>query len=407
VDGVSASITGAPAAPAATRRERLAIVALASAAFVYVTAEGLPVGLLGQLSAGLRVRPSTVGLLVTVYAGVAGLAAVPVTAWVDRLGRRQIMTGAVALLALSQFVIAVAPDYAVVMVARVVCALAHGVFWSMLAPVTARLAPAGRAGRAMATVFLGNSLALVIGIPAGAALGEAIGWRGSMLALGVVAAVSCAAMRLTMPELPAVGARQELRSVPALLRRRSLLAVCVITAVIVIGHFAAYTYITELLRRDAGLHGFAISAALLVYGVAGIASVVAVGRIVDRRPRLAAGGCVLGLTVALAALAFAAHGSVVVTLAAVAVWGAAFIALPVCLQTAVLRVAPQATDSAAALAVVAFQIGIGGGALLGSTLVAAGWLGVLPAVGMSLGIVGTVILLAARGAFPARGTAPG
>jgi predicted MFS family arabinose efflux permease len=407
VGGVSTPTIGAPATPGPTRREGPGIVALASAAFVYVTAEGLPVGLLGQLSAGLHVRPSTVGLLVTVYAGVAGLAAVPVTAWVDRLGRRQIMTGAVALLALSQFVIAAAPDYAVVMMARVVCALAHGVFWSMLAPVAARLAPAGRAGRATATAFLGNSLALVIGIPAGAALGEAIGWRGSMLALGVAAAVSGAAMRVTMPDLPATGARQDLRSVPALLRRRSLLAVCVITAVIVIGHFAAYTYITELVRRDAGLSGYAISAVLLVYGVAGIASVVAVGRIVDRRPRRAAGGCVLGVTVALAALALVAHGSVVVTVLAVAVWGAAFIALPVCLQTAVLRVAPQAADSASALYVVAFQIGIGGGALVGSTLVAAGWLGALPAVGMSLGIVATAILAAARGAFPARGAVPG
>ena len=91
-------------------------------------------------------------------------------------------------------------------------------------------------------------------------------------------------MRVTMPELPAVGARQELRKVPALLRQRSLLAVCVITAVVVIGHFAVYTYITELVRRDAGLRGFAISAVLLVYGVAGIASVVAVGRVVDRGP---------------------------------------------------------------------------------------------------------------------------
>lgn len=394
---------GAPAQPRPTRRDGLPIIALASAAFVYVTAEGLPVGLLGQMSAGLHVRPSTVGLLVTVYAAVAGLAAVPVTAWVDRLGRRQIMSGAVAVLAVSQFVIAAAPDYAVVMVARVVCALAHGVFWSMLSPVTARLVPAGRAGRATATVFLGNSLALVIGIPAGAALGEAIGWRGSMLALGLVAAVSCAAMRATMPGLPPVGARQDLRSVPGLLRQRSLLAVCVITAVVVIGHFAVYTYITELLRRDAGLRGFAISAALLVYGLAGIASVVIIGRLVDRRPRLAGGGCVLALTAALAALTFAADGSVAVTLVAVAVWGGAFIALPVCLQRAVLRVAPQAADSASALAVVSFQIGIGGGALVGSTLVAAGWLGVLPAVGTALGLVGTVILLTARAAFPARG----
>ena len=98
-EGMSTSVTGAPAAPGPTRRDGLGIAALASAAFAYVTAEGLPVGLLGQLSAGLHVRPSTVGLLVTVYAGWPGWRRCRLPRGSDRLGRRQIMTGAVALLA--------------------------------------------------------------------------------------------------------------------------------------------------------------------------------------------------------------------------------------------------------------------------------------------------------------------
>ncbi len=180
-------------------RHVLGLAALASAAFVYVTAETLPVGLLPQLAAGLHVSDGAVGLLVTVYAGVAGLAALPVTARMGSRPRRQVVTGAVALLAVSLLVMAVAPDYAVLMAARLLCALAHGVFWSVLAPVAARLAPPGRAGRATATVFAGNSLALVLGVPLATALGQLTGWRVAMAVIGGAAVASAVGLRMTMP----------------------------------------------------------------------------------------------------------------------------------------------------------------------------------------------------------------
>ena len=414
----------ATVAPPSAGRARLGLATLASASFVYVTAETLPVGLLPQLSAGLHVRPGTVGLLVTAYAAIAGLSAIPLTASLEHHSRRTVVVVCVGLLALSQFVVAAAPDYAVVLGARVLCALAHGVFWSMLAPIAARLAPSGQAGRATALVFVGNSLALVAGVPLGTALGHAFGWRPAMAALGVVAVVSTVALRRALPELPAAsaqvsgpltagplaagpagrsGVRAGLASVPAALRSGPLLAVCVVTMVVVTGHFAAYTYITALVRRDAGLSGLGLSAVLFGYGAAGIGGIVLAGRITDRWPRRSTAACVAGLVVALAALATVAHGSTVGTVAAVVVWGAGFTALPVALQAAVLRVAPRSADTASALYVVAFQIGIGGGALAGSLLVNAGLLALLPLVALVMVAAGLLILLTARRAFPARG----
>jgi predicted MFS family arabinose efflux permease len=406
-------------APPSPGRARLGLATLASASFVYVTAETLPVGLLPQLSAGLHVRPGTVGLLVTAYAAIAGLSAIPLTASLEHRSRRTVVVVCVGLLALSQFVVAVAPDYAVVLGARVLCALAHGVFWSMLAPIAARLAPSGQVGRATALVFVGNSLALVAGVPLGTALGHAFGWRPAMAALGVVAVVSTVALRRALPELPAApaqvsgplaagpagrsGVRAGLAGVPAALRSGPLLAVCVVTMVVATGHFAAYTYITALVRRDAGLSGLGLSAVLFGYGAAGIGGIVLAGRITDRWPRRSTAACVAGLVVALAALATVAHGSTAGTVAAVVVWGAGFTALPVTLQAAVLRVAPRSADTASALYVVAFQIGIGGGALAGSLLVNAGLLALLPLVALVMVAAGLLILLTARRAFPARG----
>jgi len=414
-----------PTSRPARTRAQLGLATLASATFVYVTAETLPVGLLPQLSAGLHVRPGTVGLLVTAYAAIAGLTAIPLTAGLQHRDRRPVVVACVGLLALSQFVVAAAPDYAVVLAARVVCALSHGVFWAMLAPVAARLVPPGQAGRATAMVFVGNSVALVGGVPLGTALGHAAGWRFAMGALGVAAVASAVALRRVLPALPAgPGApetgppepgdpepgrrgpvRAQLAGIPAALRSGPLLAICAVTVVVVIGDFAAYTYITALVRRDAGLSGLALSAVLFGYGAAGIAGIVLAGRIIDRRPRLANAACVAAVAVALAVLATVAHGSTAATVAAVVVWGGGFTALPVALQAAVLRVAPRSADTASALYVVAFQIGIGGGALAGSLLVNAGRLPDLPLAALVPAVAGLLIVLFGRRAFPARGPA--
>ena len=406
---------------------RAGLITLAGATFVYVTAETLPIGLVPQLSAGLHVRPGTVGLMVTAYAAVAGLTAIPLTAALEHRDRRQVVAGCVALLACSQFVIAAAPDYAVVLAARIACAATHGVFWSMLPPVAARLAGPGRAGRATALVFTGNSLALLLGVPLGTALGHVAGWRPAMAAFGAAAVISAVALRRVLPALPpgppgpprpsevavadgstevngaAAGTlRARIRAVPVALRSAPLLAVCVVTVLVVTGHFTAYTYITELIRRDAGFAGLALPAVLFGYGGAGIAGIWLAGRITDSRPRRAAAACAGGVAVALAGLLVARSAAATVT--AVILWGAAFTAFPVVGQAAVLRVAPRSADTASALYVVAFQIGIGGGALAGSLLVEAGLLSALCVVGTALAAAGLLVTLAARRAFPANGT---
>jgi predicted MFS family arabinose efflux permease len=260
--------------------DRAALAALAASAFVYVTAETIPVGLLPQIAEGLSVTEADVGLLLTSYAVVAGLTTIPLTAITMRVPRHLLLAATVAVFAVSQLAAALARTFAMLLLARLICALAHGVFWSTIAPVAARLAPVGRAGKATALVFLGNSLAIVLGVPLGTAVGQWLGWR---VAIGVLAAAG---------------------------------VLCV--------------------------------AVLLV----------------------------------------------------VLLWGGAFTATPVCLQAAILRVAPHARDAASAVYVVAFQIGIGGGALLGERFVRAGQLAALPAVAAVLALAAGVIVLASREAFP-------
>lgn len=383
---------------------------LSAACFVYVTAETLPVGLLPQIADGLAVSEADVGLLLTSYAVVAALTTIPLTALTMRIPRHLLIAVTVAIFAISQLIAAFAGSLLILTLSRLICAVAHGVFWSTIAPVAARLVPPDRAGRATALVFLGNSLAIVLGVPLSTALGQWLGWRVALAVLAVAGAACVVALLVVLPKLPAlpqdltVRAGARLKASVRIIRNGPVAAVCLSTVVLVIGHFAAYTYIAPLVRRDGGLEGFGLSALLLGYGAAGLIGNAIVGRFVDRRP-----GPLLITLIVLMALSLAVLVPVLgagATVLAALIWGGTFTAIPVVLQAAILRVAPLARDAASAVYVVAFQIGIGGGALLGERFVSAGRLGWLPALAAVLTVVAALTVLAARRAFPVRVPAP-
>jgi predicted MFS family arabinose efflux permease len=382
------------------------LAVLVGSAFVSVTAETLPIGLLPQIAHGLDVPEAHVGMLVVSYAAVAAVTTIPLTAMTLRVPRDRLIAAVVAIFAISQFAAALAPTFQVLVLTRLLCALAHGVFWSTIAPAAARLAPPGRAGRATSFIFLGNSLAQVLGVPFGTALGQLLGWRMAIAVLALVATLCLTAVLAVLPDLPALSedlatrTATRLRAATSIIRSRAIMPVSVITMVLVIGHFAAYTYIAPLVRRDGDLQGLGLSALLLGFGAAGLMSNLLVGRFVDRRPGAVLAGTVAVITLSLVVLAMVPGP--IVTVIVVLAWGAAYIMVPVSLQAAILRVAPQSADAASAVYVVAFQIGIGTGALSGEHLINAGRIGDLPILGAALALAAGVIVLCARRTFPFR-----
>jgi predicted MFS family arabinose efflux permease len=385
---------------------RPALTVLGASAFFFVTAETLPVGLLPQIAHGLKVDQASVGLLLTSYAVVAGLSTIPLTALTMRVPRHLLIAATVAIFAVSQGFATFAPTFLTLVAARLVAALVHGVFWSVLAPVAARLAPPGRSGKATALVFIGNSLAIVLGVPLGTALGQWLGWRVAIGAMAVGGVLSVLALLRVLPALPALphdrAARtgESLRSAVRVFGNRKVALLCGITTVMVVGQFAAYTYLAPLALRDGGLQGLALSALLLGFGAAGLISNFLIGRHIDRRPGVLLAG-VLG-TMAVAVALLAPRLGPVPTWICTLLWGASFTAIPACLQATVLRVAPRARDAASAMYVVAFQVGIGSGAFLGERFVQAGWLGRLPVLTASLALIACVAVICARQVFPVR-----
>lgn len=381
--------------PAATvTRTGVALFALSTACFVSVTSENLPVALLPQLAAGLEVPESAVGLLMTGYALVVAVTVVPLVAATARWDRRRTALITVAAIALSNVLLALAPGYGVAVAARLVSAVGHGVFWSVVAPMAARLLGPGQSGRATAVVFAGNSLAFLCGLPLSSWLGSLIGWRATVLVMAAVAALSALAIRTTIDPMPAEQVRPQRGAAGfrQVLTDRSLVAVNSATLIVVTGHFAAYTFITAIIADYVRLTGSATATLLLAYGAAGLLGLILLGRKVDRHPRGTALFVTGGVAVCTLALLVLGPASGVLAGGAVVLWAAPAAGIGVVLQAAVLRAAPAQPDLASAVYIVAFQIGIALGAWVGGLTMDHGALPIAVAIAAACGLLATAIV---------------
>ena len=365
-----------------TPRVALALTVLAAAAFVYVTAEIMPVGALPAIAADLNVSEAMVGTLLASYALVAALATVPLVRLTASWPRRRTLIFTLVCLTVSQLISALAPTFAVLALGRVLCALTHGLMWSVIAPIGVRLVPATHAARATMAVYFGTGLALVVGSPLTAALSQLWGWRLAVAAITAAAAVVLVAARLTLPQMvvPAVaGGRGRVRHG----RNRSLVTMSLLTLVGVTGHFISYTFIVVIIRDIVGISGPSLAWLLAVYGIAGLAAMGALARPGDRHPKAAIVGCLAGLSVVFAVLAGLGFGgrntaaTLLVGIVAIVVWGATATAVPPMLQSAAMRHSPQDPDGASGLYVAAFQVGIMAGSLIGGLLFEHGGLPVM------------------------------
>jgi predicted MFS family arabinose efflux permease len=397
----------------------LGLGVLTAATFIGVTTELLPIGLLPAISADLSTSEAATGMAVTGYALVVALSATPLTAATAHWPRRRLLLAVLTVLAASNAVAAAAPTFAVLLMARVLGGLCHGVFWSMVAGYAARLVAPDRVGRATSAVFTGNALAVAVGLPVATVAGDALGWRVTFLGAAALTATIAVLARFLLAPMPARPAiltpaatttdEPPAGSVRSALAQPGVRAVAAITALLVLGHYILFSYISVYLR-DVDASSAAISAALLLYGVAGVGGTVVLGRAYDRRPAASFAVVTATLLGALATLAVlglvhSASWVIVAVIATTAVLGGAAISFPVALQAMVLTHAGPAPDAASSLFVAAFNLGISGGALAGALLLATTSSVTLPVAAVLVATAGA--LLAARTApFRARTTAP-
>lgn len=350
--------------PRMSTRELLPLVALTLSAFLLNTSEFVPIGLLTDIAGAFSLSESGAGAMISIYAWAVTLLSLPLMLAASRVPPRALIVSVLAVFCGGQVASALAPTFELLVASRLIVAAAHAVFWSVASPFAVRVAAPERSALAMSMIVTGTSVAMIFGLPLGRALGLALGWRMTFVCVGAAAAAALAGLIAFFPRLEA-GEPFTLDRLPELARNRALMGLYLATILFATGYYTGYSYIEPFLQQVAAMPDALITAALTVFGVAGLVGSGLFARFFDahRRPFLTA--TMLGMAAALLLLLPLA-GVPAGPFAVCVIWGVSATAYNVAAQAEVIRTTSQAaTPVAMSVFSGLFNVGIGTGSIVG------------------------------------------
>lgn len=377
-----------------TARTPARVYLLSAGAFAVGTSAYVVSGMLSAVATELGVSVTAAGQLTTAFALAYALGAPLLAVLAGRWERRTLLVAALLAAGAGNALAALAPNYPLLLLARVVAALGAAAFTPAATLVATQLSPPERRGRAVAAVFSGLTLALVVGVPAGSLLEGPLGFRGVFALVAATCVVAAVGVRLLVPRVeapPAVGLRARL----AVAADRRVLTVLGVSVLALLAVMTVYTYIAPLLAELAQVGGGVLGLLLLGYGLGCLLGNSLGGRLADRfgsrRPLLA----ILPLFVALLATLPLTAGTVPGAAAALFALGAVGWTGNAPIQSWLIELAPQGGGLVLSLNASAIYLGAGLSGVVGGAVIA--WLGVraLPLVAALIGVCSVLMLLLA------------
>lgn len=372
----------------------IAVYALTAGAFGIGTTEFVIMGLLLQVAGDLGVSVSAAGLLISGYALGVFVGAPLLTLAMRRLPRKTVLVSLMVVFTAGNVACAIAPDYGWLMAARVVTSLAHGTFFGVGSVVAAGLVAPERRASAIAVMFTGLTVATLLGVPFGAWLGLALGWRATFWAVAGIGVLAVLVLVALVPAPRAAERRVALGEELAVLGRPQVLLGLLMTVLGFAGVFTVFTYVQPILVRVSGFPEAAVSPILLVFGGGLAVGNLLGGRLADRRPAAALLGTLAALALVLAGTAAAAPDRIA-AVAFIGLLGIAAFATVAPLQLRVLEKAGAAGQNlASSLNIAAFNLGNALGAWLGGVTIDHGpGLGAVPLVAAAVTALGLGVAL--------------
>lgn len=362
--------------PASVREDRtslpqwIAVGVLTLATFIVVTSEMLPVGVLTPMAEGLGVPAGGVGVSLTITGLVSAVTAPVVPRVLGDWDRRKVLAAAMVVLAGGNILTAVASEFGLMVVSRVLLGIGIGIVWGMASAVATRLVAPRNIAIAVSFAVSGVATASVLGVPLGTFIGNALGWRIAFGSLAALALVVALALLIALPTLrrPEAGGSSIEASPRRSLSRPAVVTGLIVVVVLVTAHFAAYTYVRPMLENQTGFSANAIALLLLLYGLFGLVGNFAAGAAAGRKPRLTV--LLLAAGIAIAMVILAEFGtSALAAGAAIALWGVAYGGVSVSAQLWMTRAAPDQVENITGLYVGFFNGAIALGAAVGGLLV--------------------------------------
>ncbi len=354
-------------------RNTLALIALAISAFAIGTTEFISVGLLPLIADDLHIGLSTAGLTVTLYALGVTFGAPVLTSLTSGMSRKTLLLGIMIVFIVGNGLAAISTGVGLLLTARLVSALAHGIFMSIGSTIAAGLVPENRRASAISIMFSGLTIATVTGVPIGTFIGQHLGWRMAFIAIVGIGMIALIANALLIPSMMKQGkASGGWRSQAKLLKTGRILIALLVTALGYGGTFVVFTYLSPLLHEVSGFAPSTVALLLLFYGIAIAIGNVIGGKLANRNPVQALLRMFVVQALILVLLWWTApHAGI--GLATVLLMGLFAFMNVSGLQVYVLQLAeryvPQIVDMASALNISAFNAGIAIGAYLGGVVV--------------------------------------
>lgn len=382
--------------PSTVTRLPLAVWVLTLSAFAIGTAEFVIAGILLDVATSLGISDGAAGNLITAYAMAIVIGGPVLTIYLSRFERKTVLMGLMLLFTIGNIISATAQDYTVLMVSRVITGLAQGPFYGIGAVVATRMVPQSMAGRAVGQMFAGLTLANVLGVPAGAWIGNAYGWSSTFWAVAVLGILAIAAIARLVPHIEAMKVESIGEQLQAF-RSRQLWLSLAITVFGWTGFMTFYGYIAPVAHHTAGLSDVAVTGLLAAVGAGLVVGNAVGGRAADANLRRALFGGVIAMVVSLLIVGFST-GNVWTFVAASVVFGIASFANVPSLQMRVMRHAGSAPELAATANISAFNVANALGGVIGGYAVDHSSIGapMVPFLAAAVPLLGLALIVVAE-----------
>ncbi len=347
-------------------RTWLPLIGLTCSTFIFNTSEFIPIGLLTDIAADFSMSEAQAGMLISVYAWVVMLLSLPLMILASRMDLRRLMLCLIGSFSAFQVMSFFSVNYWMLMASRIGVACTHSIFWSIVSPVAVKIVSDEHRPLALSMIVTGSSIAMILGMPLGRVIGLHIGWRMTFLSIGVFAFATFLYLLFLLPKLQNDGGFP-VKRLPEIFRNRALTGLFLFTALYAGSYYTCYSYIEPFMKQIAGMSDEAVTAALMIFGGAGLLGSFLFSKYYRRNSRLFTTLVMVAITVSLL-LFYPMSFSKYILIALCILWGIAGTAYNVSMQDEVINLTsahPESTSVAMSIFSGIFNMGIGCGSFSG------------------------------------------